>query len=62
MGKFCYFNGFPHDSGMVHPDFGYDLCFAEVDTMFLICEAFDYHCLLILQSGVSIYSEILVMW
>jgi hypothetical protein len=31
-------------------------------TMFLVCRVFSYHCLLILQSGVSIYSEILVMW
>jgi hypothetical protein len=52
---FCYFNGFPHDAD-VCPDVGYDLCFAEVNTMFHLCGVFGWFSSLVSQ----MYSEILV--
>jgi hypothetical protein len=33
--------GFPDDEGMVHQDFGYDLCSIEVD-VFCPCGVFGY--------------------
>lgn len=38
MGGFCYFYGFPDDTGSVGPGNGCKFCFVEVDALFVCSE------------------------